>query len=144
MNGQYRVGDVVLDHWRLERQIGEGSYGRVFEAVRTDYDGYEYKAAIKVITVPQTQSEIKSVQAEGMDIKTATNYFQSFVDELVQEFKLMADLKGYSNVVSYEDHKVIKHEDGIGWDIIIRMELLTPLLDYLQNNTPPYSKLDLQ
>jgi len=28
------------------------------------------------------------------------------------------------------DHEVIPHEDGIGWDILIRMELLTPLQEH--------------
>ena len=39
----------------------------------------------------------------------------------------MSDLKGHTNIVSYEDHMVIQHEGEIGWDILIRMELLTPL-----------------
>lgn len=133
MNGHYAVGDIVLDHWTLEKMIGSGSFGKVYEAVRTDY-GHTYKAAIKIITVPQSQSEIDSIRSEGLDAETVTNYFDSFVDELIQEFKLMADLKGNSNIVSYEDHRVIKHEDQIGWDIIIRMELLTPLLEYQKDH----------
>ena len=43
----------------------------------------------------------------------------------------MNTLKGSGNIVSYEDHAVIEHEDGIGWDIIIRMELLTPLQEHI-------------
>lgn len=46
----------------------------------------------------------------------------------------MYKLRGISNVVSYEDHEVRKHKDGIGWDILIRMELLTPLEAYMQNH----------
>jgi serine/threonine protein kinase len=46
----------------------------------------------------------------------------------------MDRLKGHTNIVSYEDHTVIPHENKIGWDILIRMELLTPLTDYLQNH----------
>ena len=44
----------------------------------------------------------------------------------------MSKLKGHSNIVSYEDHKIVPHKDGIGWDILIRMELLTPLNVHLQ------------
>ena len=40
----------------------------------------------------------------------------------------MSRLKGTGNIVSYEDHAVLRHPDGIGWDILIRMELLHPLL----------------
>ena len=46
----------------------------------------------------------------------------------------MSKLKGNTNIVSYEDHAVIPHEEGIGWNIYIRMELLTPLFDYIKNH----------
>lgn len=133
MNGHFEPGEVVFGNWQLTRLIGEGSYGKVYEAQREDF-GTIYKAAIKIITIPQSDSEIKSARAEGMDEESLTDYFRSFAEEIVQEFVLMSKLKGNSNVVSYEDHTVARHTDGIGWDIIIRMELLTPLLDYVQQN----------
>jgi len=132
MSRQYSTGDIVLNNWKLLRIIGEGSFGRVFEAERKDF-GTTYKAAIKIITIPQSQSEIRSVRADGMDDDSAKTYFRGLVEDLVQEFALMSRLKGTANVVSYEDHTVIEHSEGIGWDIIIRMELLTPLFDYSSN-----------
>lgn len=140
MNGSYRPGDVVLGNWTLGRKIGEGSFGQVFEATREDF-GVTYRAAIKIITIPQSESEIKSARSEGLDDGSITSYFRSFVEEIVQEFVLMSKLKGNSNIVSYEDHTVLEHQDHIGWDIIIRMELLTPLLDYIQKC--PLSRQDV-
>lgn len=145
MNGSYRQGDVVLGNWTLGRKIGEGSFGQVFEATREDF-GVTYRAAIKIITIPQSESEIKSARSEGLDDGSITSYFRSFVEEIVQEFVLMSKLKGNSNIVSYEDHTVLEHSalegrDHIGWDIIIRMELLTPLLDYIQKR--PLSRQDV-
>ena len=129
MNGHYEIGDVVLNNWKLVRLIGEGSYGKVFEAQREDY-GLTYRSAIKIITIPKSQSEITSVRAEGMDDASVTAYFQSFVERIAKEFALMAQLKGTANIVGYMDHDTIRHEDQLGWDIIIRMELLTPLLNH--------------
>ncbi|MCL2391608.1 MAG: serine/threonine protein kinase [Oscillospiraceae bacterium] len=134
MNGQYNLGDEVLSKWNLVRSIGEGSHGRVFEAERNGF-GQVYKAAIKIITIPQNPGEIKSVMSDGMTENNVIAYFTNFVEELVEEFSLMSKLKGNSNIVSCEDHDVVAHEDRIGWDIIIRMELLTPLLDYAQSRT---------
>ena len=91
-----------------------------------------YKAALKAITIPASQSEVRSVMSEGMDEGSVRTYFGGFVKKLVQEFALMSKLKGNSNVVSYENHQVIEHQDGIGWDILIQMELLTPLDDYIR------------
>lgn len=131
--GYYKKYEPIFGEWSIVREIGEGSFGKVFEIERRDF-GYTYKAALKAITIPQSQSEVKSVLADGMDEQSATSYFRGFVEEMVAEFVLMSKLKGHSNIVSYEDHDVIQHAEGIGWDIFIRMELLTPLLDYTRKS----------
>ena len=46
----------------------------------------------------------------------------------------MSKLKGNTNIVSYEDHAVIPNKDQIGWNIYIRMELLTPLFQYTKEH----------
>jgi uncharacterized lipoprotein YmbA len=56
MNGRYDTGDVVLGKWTLTRLIGEGSCGKVFEARREDF-GAAYRAAVKIITIPQNQRQ---------------------------------------------------------------------------------------
>ena len=61
MNGHYDIGELVLGDWKLVRLLGEGSYGRVYEAEREDF-GVVYKAAIKIITIPQSRSEILNAQ----------------------------------------------------------------------------------
>ncbi len=131
----YKSMEPFWGVWKIRRLIGEGSFGKVFEIEREDF-GRTYRAALKAITIPQSQSELKSVLADGMDLNSATNYYKSFVEEVVEEFALMAGLKGNSNIVSYEDHMVIEHKEGVGWDILIRMELLTPLLDYTSGKGP--------
>ena len=54
---------------------------------------------------------------------------------MTKEFSLMDKVKGNTNIVGYADHQVIEHTDDIGWDILIRMELLTPLGEYLEKHT---------
>ena len=56
------------------------------------------------------------------------------IEEIIKEIAIMSELKGHTNIVTYEDHRVIPHEDHIGWDILIRMELLTSLLDYSEEH----------
>ena len=119
--------------WHITRLIGEGSFGKVFEIERKDF-GKTYKSALKAITIPQNQSEIKNLSMSGMDSDSVTSYFNSLVENVAKEFELMSEMKGHSNIVSYEDHKVFKHEDGIGWDILIRMELLTPADSFFSEN----------
>lgn len=130
----YKNMEPLFGEWHIKRLIGEGNFGKVFEIVREDF-GRQYTAALKVITVPQNESEVKSVVANGMDFHGVTSYYRGIVEEIIDEVALMSKLKGLSNVVSYEDHRVIEHQDEIGWDILIRMELLTPLIDHIAANS---------
>lgn len=122
----------VWPEWDIVKELGEGGFGRVYEIVRNDMGG-TYRAALKVISIPKSQSEVQEIITEGMDKDSATQYFREVVEELVKEFAMMERLKGNTNIVTYEDHKVVPHTDGMGWDILIRMELLTPLQDYMSN-----------
>lgn len=119
--------------WNVDGCIGEGAFGRVYKISRQDF-GHIYDAALKVIEVPQNQSEVDAVRNDGMSEQNVTQYFQSVVEDIVEEFALMSKLKGNSNIVSYEDHSVEKRRDGFGWNIYIRMELLTPLFSYIKQH----------
>ena len=44
----------------------------------------------------------------------------------------MRKMNGCSNIVNCDDIRYIEHDDGMGWDIYIKMELLTPLTKALQ------------
>lgn len=122
------------DAWRTVRILGKGSFATVYEIVRTDALGEEEHAALKVISIPTTATEIAAQRDDGMDDVSITAYYQSQVQEITREFKLMAQMKGHSNIVSYEDHGVQRHEKDPGWDILIRMELLASLPDYYRAN----------
>ena len=136
----YRPGAQVLGDWNIVSCLGEGSYGKVFEIERSEF-GQTYRAALKVITVPQSSAEVRSVISEGMSTPQAEAYFHGIVEELVHEFSIMFKLKGTANIVSCEDLRVLEHPDGIGWDILIRMELLHPLLPYVYEH--PMARRDI-
>jgi len=140
MNPKYERGTIVFENWAVSRKIGEGSFGEVFELQRKDF-GEVYYAALKVIHVPGDEAELAGVLSEGMTEAQAEQYFYSVVESITHEFSIMARLKGTANVVSYDDHMVVRHAEGIGWDILIRMELLTPLLTYVYQN--PLSRRDI-
>ncbi len=120
--------------WHVVRRIGTGSFGSVYEIAREDF-GYTYKAALKVISIPKSDQDLTAAKNNiGKSDDSLAVYYQSVASEIVKEFELMYQLRGTTNIVSYEDHEVRKHDSGIGWDIMIRMELLTPLDVYTKEH----------
>jgi len=112
--------------WETVRLIGRGSFGSVYEIQRNIFDDTE-KAALKVITIPQNESDIEEMYSDGYDDESITNTFKSHLKSIVSEYLLMRKMNGCANIVNCDDVRYIQHDDGIGWDIYIKMELLTPL-----------------
>ncbi|MBR4162903.1 MAG: serine/threonine protein kinase [Solobacterium sp.] len=112
----------------IER-IGKGSYGAVYKVMKKDASG-EYFSAVKKISIPSSEEEVDVLQDDGYDRESITALFAERMGKIVEEFKLMEKFKGNSHIVSYEDHMIVQHENDPGWDILIRMELLTSLPKY--------------
>ena len=115
--------------WKITEKIGEGSFGKVYKAQRTER-GKSFYSAIKIINIPGSQSELNSVRSETGDDQSARQYFQNLVEECIQEISTMEYFRGNSYIVSVEDFKVMEYLDVIGWEISIRMEYLTSFIDY--------------
>lgn len=121
----------IWPEWEVEKQLGKGSYGEVYQAIRRD--GINDRAAIKVISIPSDSSELDSLRSEGASINDAKTFFKGIVNDFMNEIRLMNSLKGMQNIVSVEDYKVIERTGEVGWDIYIRMELLTPFNTYIRD-----------
>ena len=119
--------------WETVRLIGRGSFGAVYEIQRDVFGDLE-KAALKVISIPQNAGDIEEMYSDGYDDESITSTFQSHLKSIVAEYSLMRKMNGSSNIVNCDDVRYVQHDDGIGWDIFIKMELLTPLTKALPND----------
>ena len=119
----------VWPEWELIEKIGEGSFGKVYKAKRTER-GRSFYSAIKIISIPASKGELDSVRSEMNDEQSTREYFRNLVEDCIQEIYTMEHFCGNSHVVSFEDFKVVEYLDEIGWDISIRMEYLTSFMDY--------------
>lgn len=126
--------------WRIDRLLGEGAFGKVYKISRREMN-FEYSSALKVISIPNNESEYKELRNQGMDDKSISTYFNSVAEDLMTELKIMSRLKGNTNIVSYEDHVIEQNPNTMGLKIYIRMELLTPLYDYIPSH--PLTEKDI-
>lgn len=129
----YQIGETVFNDWKIVRRIGSGASGTVYE-IRKQAQKVDLNAALKVMQVPQDPSVVESLRSDGMSEEAVSAYLQGIVNELIEEVKMMTSLKGFPYIVSCEDYQEIKDPDSLKWDILIRMELLTPLQDYQKSH----------
>lgn len=122
---------IPWEDWKLVKSLGKGGFGEVWEIERVKH-GITEKAAMKVISIPQGDDEIECLQIEGYTDESITQRFSGFVDDVVREYGMMVQMKGNANIVYCDDYKSIQHDDGFGWDIYIKMELLIPMMKDLK------------
>ena len=119
----------VWPEWKIIEKIGEGSFGKVYKAQRTE-QGRAFYSAIKIINIPGSADELNSAREEISGDDSVREYFQNLVDECIQEVSTMECFRGNSHIVSVEDYKVVEYLDEIGWDIYIRLEYLISFTEY--------------
>ena len=97
--------ELIESHWqgwKVVRKLGEGGFGAVYE-IQRDIFGKTESAALKVVSIPQTSAEIDEIYSEGYDQETVKTYYKNYLENFVQEYSIMLDLRDNSNVVSCTD-----------------------------------------
>jgi serine/threonine protein kinase len=128
---------LFFNEWKIVRLIGEGSYGKVYLASKNLF-GETVFSAIKIITIPQNQSQVNEEIANGHSQLSVKRYFRGIVDEWQKEISILNKLKGAQSIVIFEDFEIIEYQEEVKWDIVIRMEYLTPLSDVLRSKVFMY------
>ena len=120
----------IWPEWQVEKLLGQGSFGRVYEVSRKELD-IERRSAVKVILVPPDTSEANALRLEGMTEDDIHTYYRETVKDFVSEIRLLNTLQGAPHIVNLEDFKVVGSKSGEMWCILIRMELLTPFTQHI-------------
>ena len=126
---------IIWPGWETVRVLGHGSFGAVYE-IQRDLRGHKEYAAVKVIKIPHGESEIDTLRTGGYDDESLTQYFNDSKEQIEGEYAVMADMKGHSNIVYCDDIRSVQHENGFGWDIFMKMELLTPMKTVAADRVP--------
>lgn len=84
--------NVLWPGWETVGVLGQGSFGAVYE-IRRDVFGDVEKAALKVISIPQSKSELDEMYGEGYDEISIQKNLESQLKNIVSEYSLMRKLK---------------------------------------------------
>ncbi|MCL1853412.1 MAG: hypothetical protein FWF88_10365 [Peptococcaceae bacterium] len=101
--------------WGVESLIGEGSFGKVYKIRRQEF-GKTFYSAIKIISIPYDENEIRQMRNEGLNETSIRDALQSLVADIINEIEIMSGFRGNSNIVSYEDpesSRLVRPKDSI-------------------------------
>lgn len=116
---------AVWPEWEVVGRVGCGTYGDVYKAKRSGF--VECDAAIKLITIPKNEDEVEALGDDEALIERARAEYESVARAFSNEIRLLEVLKSAPNIVGIEDYSIRPSENGCGWNILIRMELLTSM-----------------
>lgn len=128
--------------WETVRLLGRGSFGAVYEIQRSFFSHTE-KAALKVISIPQDEASIQEMYQDGYNQESVARHYENCLRNIVKEYALMTEIKGHTNIVYCDDLKFVQHDNGIGWDIYIKMELLQPLTDVIGETVDEHTVIQI-
>ena len=117
----------------IDREIGRGKYGIVYNGVRVD-TGKD--CAVKVISLPNPELEEKLRDIYGDDENAIENLSREMASRFENEIKSMSrlgnlNILGSQNIVKMYNHMLV--QSGIYSHIIILMELALPLKRFLSH-----------
>ena len=134
MTGAEGNNFVGWEEWEIVGSTESDSSGSIFEVERATGHAGE-KAVIKKISIPQNYSDIEDMRNDGCDDEMITGIFDARMKEIRAEYDIVREMRSCVNIVGYDDIKCERQSNGMGWDIYIRMEPLTPLTKLLDENT---------
>ena len=125
---------TVFEHWQIKELLGQGSGGKsaVFRLSRNDSSWGE-TCALKVMNLIEERGKLEDLPKFRKDEYVSA--MQECSQNAEQEVRLMANLRGNTNIVDYLDYKFVdwSDESSFGRDMLIRMEFLHDLRGELRN-----------
>ncbi|MDR1641949.1 MAG: serine/threonine protein kinase [Clostridiales bacterium] len=121
------IDEYDRGEWRIESVLGNGAYGKVYKIFKEEAEGIKTYSALKVIPVPQSDSEIRQLMSEGLKGDQIRTYISAMVEDITREAQLIKAFKDTTNIAVYEDFQVIQRPGELGATVLLRMELLDKL-----------------
>ena len=121
--------------WQLMEPLSSGSSGIVYRACQKGFP--DVQSAIKVIGIPPDPEQTEELRKSGLSDEQIRSIYQRKTEQVIGGIRQMERFKGMTQLVSVEDFRVEKEEEGKdpGCRVWIRMELLKPLKAYLADKT---------
>ena len=92
---EYRKYEPIFGSWYLSRRIGQGSFGKVYGITREEF-GITYRSALKIISIPQDEDDVKARLAAGTGVEEVSEYYRGILRDIINENEIMISSSAWS------------------------------------------------
>lgn len=128
-----RLISPMLDNFDMGEAISERNGVRCCPAMEKDS---ENKYIVKIISCPATQSMLDALILSGAypDVQSATAYFKSLADEIVNEAQVLQKLSQLEGFLPYDNWQLVPMENESGYDVYLLSKYRRTLAQHLRKS----------
>lgn len=125
----------VFGQWYVDRQLGNGTDGKVFTIYKEKYDGTRETAVMKMLRLGENRNERKTFNLSGENEEYPSEGFEKIIASIKKNIETVKKADNGRFFIKYEDLELRKASDGKGILILIKLEQGKSLAEVLKNFT---------
>jgi len=123
----------VFGQWYTDRQLGNGTDGKVFSIYKENYDGSRDTSVLKIIRLGENRNERKLFAAMNDISAEEDDYYEKIIKSITDNIDTIRKSDNGKYFVKYEDVELRNASDGKGKLILIKLENCKSLADLLKD-----------
>ena len=124
----------VFGQWYVDRQLGNGTDGKVFTIYKEKFDGTRETAVMKMLRLGDNRNERKTFNLDGEN-QEQNEGFDKIIKNIRKNIETVKKADNGKFFIKYEDLEYRKASDGKGSLILIRLEEAKSLAEVLKGFT---------
>ncbi|MGN1195295.1 MAG: protein kinase [Acutalibacteraceae bacterium] len=122
--------EPLFGSWYIDKKLSEGRSSVFYRVYRENENGTEF-LGLKTIRFPRTEADFNRVMQSGK-YSSPEQYLTVLESELRKNMEKMMSLRANANIVRFDNYIIVRELNC--FHVIILMEMLKPLSEYLTEN----------
>lgn len=123
----------VFGQWYTDRQLGNGTDGKVFTIYKNNVDSGRENAVMKIIRLGENRNERKVFSSENdFSSQEGEDIYDKIINKILDNIEEVKEADDGKCFVKYEDVELRRASDGKGRLILIRLEYAKSLAEVLK------------
>lgn len=112
----------VFGQWYVDKQLGNGTDGKVFSIYKEKYDGTKETAVMKMLRLGENRNERKTFNLNGEEEAQNEEKFEKIINKICKSIETVKKADNGKYFIKYEDLELRNASDGKGRLILIKLE----------------------